>query len=72
MDIKDFLNKVDKDKLDEAMASDDPDALRKLAEEADMDLSDEQLDYIAGGWGSPGFDSEARDFFESFGIPLRG
>ena len=72
MGIKDFFDKVDNDKLDEALASDNPDELRKVGEEAGMDLSDEQLDYIAGGWGSPGFDSEARDFLESFGMPLKG
>lgn len=49
MSAKDFYKKVDKDKLVEALASDDPNELRAVAKEAGYELSDEQLDYIAGG-----------------------
>lgn len=49
MDIKEIFAKVDKAKLKEALAADDPDALRRLLEEEGINLTDEQLDYIAGG-----------------------
>lgn len=49
MDVKEIFEKVDKAKYIEALSSDDPNALKELLEEADIDLSDEQLDYIAGG-----------------------
>lgn len=49
MSAKDFYKKVDKDKLVEALASDDPNELRAVAQEAGYELTDEQLDYIAGG-----------------------
>jgi hypothetical protein len=50
MSVKDFLQKVDSDKLDKALASDNPENLARVAEEVGMELSDEQLDYIAGGF----------------------
>ena len=57
MSVKDFLKKVDKDKLEQALSSDDLNELRAVGQEAGYELSDEQLDYIAGGiivneWGS--------------------
>ena len=67
MGIKDFFKKVDNDKLDEALASDNPEDMKRVAEEADMELSFEQLDYIAGGCSPADFDSEARDFADSYG-----
>lgn len=54
MDIKEILEKVDKAKLQEALTADDPDALKKLFEDEDIKLTDEELDYIAGGgYGLP-------------------
>lgn len=50
MDMKELFQKVDKDKLDEALSSEDPNLLRAVAKEAGFELSDEQLDYIAGGF----------------------
>ena len=67
MGIKDFFKKVDNDKLNEALASDSPKDMRNLAEEVGMDLSDEQLDFIAGGTNPNDFDSEERDYLESYG-----
>ena len=57
MSVKDFFKKVDKDKLEQALSSDDLNELRAVGQEAGYELSDEQLDYIAGGiivneWGS--------------------
>ena len=56
MDLKQFFKKVDEDKLGKAVVSDNPEDMKRVAEEADMELSDEQLDAIAGGinikWGS--------------------
>lgn len=49
MSVKDFFRKVDKDKLEQALSSDDPNELRTVGQEAGYELSDEQLDYIAGG-----------------------
>ena len=50
MSVKDFFLKVDSDKLEKAMASDSPEDMVRVAEEAGMELSDEQLDYVAGGF----------------------
>ena len=67
MGIKDFFQKVDNDKLDEALASDNPEDMKRVAEEANMELSFEQLDYVAGGYRvDNNFDSEARDFADSY------
>ncbi len=41
MSVKDFFRKVDSDKLEKAMASDNPEDMARVAEEAGMDLSDE-------------------------------
>ena len=49
MDVKDILAKVDKDKLRKALSEDDPNELRELMEQEGIDITDEQLDYIAGG-----------------------
>ena len=67
MDVKDFFQKVDNDKLDKALASDNPEDMRRVAEEANMELSFEQLDYVAGGCRADNFDSVARDFADSYG-----
>ena len=48
--MKELFQKVDKAKLTEALSSGDPNQLRAAAKEAGFDLSDEQLDYIAGGF----------------------
>ena len=66
MDVKQFFKKVDEDKLDKAVVSDNPEDMKRVAEEADMELSDEQLDYVAGGWHRADFDSQARDFADSY------
>ena len=50
MGIGDFFKKVDGDKLAEALAADDPAAVKAVAQEAGVEISDEQLDYIAGGY----------------------
>ncbi len=68
MSIKDFFQKVDRDKLDEAIASDNPQEMRSLGKESGMTLSDEQLDYVAGGVGAVAYGSEAADFAESYGV----
>jgi hypothetical protein len=49
MSAKDFYQKVDYDKLEKAMLSDNPEDLARVAKEAGMELSDEQLDYVVGG-----------------------
>ncbi|MBR4656247.1 MAG: hypothetical protein IKO68_06685 [Oscillospiraceae bacterium] len=49
MDIKDFFRKVDKNKLKDALSSDDPNALKNLAGDDLDELTPEQLDYVAGG-----------------------
>ena len=67
MDVKDFFQKVDNDKLDKALASDNPEDMRDVAEEAGMELSFEQLDYVAGGCKADKYDSEAADFADSYG-----
>ena len=51
MGINDFIDAVGEDKLKEAVSSDDPNELKRLAEESGFDLSLEQLDYVAGGVG---------------------
>ena len=66
MDVKQFFKKVDEDKLDKAAVSDSPEDMRHVGEEAGMELSDEQLDYVAGGWFTGGYDSEAEDFADSY------
>ena len=67
MGIKDFFKKVDNDKLNEALASDNPEDMKRVAEEANMELSFEQLDFIAGGTNPNDFDSEERDEADSYG-----
>lgn len=51
MSVQDFFQEVDKAKLREALSSDDPNELRAVAEDAGFELTDEQLDFIAGGVG---------------------
>lgn len=59
MDIKEIFDKVDKAKLKEALAADEPDALRQLLEGEGINLTEEQLDYIAGGgYGDVGPDGQ--------------
>jgi len=50
MDMKELFQKADKAKFSEALSSGDPNLLRDVAKDAGFDLSDEQLDYIAGGF----------------------
>ena len=52
MDMKELFQKADKAKLNEALSSEDPNLLRAVAKDAGFDLSDEQLDYIAGGFAT--------------------
>ena len=47
MDPKDVFKNVDPDKLKHAMESKNPEELRKLV---GNELSDDQLDYVAGGF----------------------
>ena len=49
MSVKDFYQKVDQAKLKEVLSSDDPNELKRVAKDAGFELSDEQLDYVAGG-----------------------
>ena len=51
MELKDVIEKIGKDKFKAAMQADDKAALDKLLDEAGVSLSEEQLDYIAGGFG---------------------
>jgi len=51
--MKELFQKVDKAKLTEALSSGNPNQLRDVAKEAGFELSDEQLDYIAGGFFVP-------------------
>ena len=60
MSIKDFFQKVNEAKLKDALSSDDPNELRVVAKDASFNLSDEQLDYIAGGIDYE-YDSSATD-----------
>ena len=74
MDIKSvrsLFQKVYKENR-RAMFSDEPNELKKVLEEENIVLTEEQLDYVAGGWSYYDYDSEAADFAESFGMPLRG
>ena len=56
MELRDIIKKVGKDKFKAALQADDKAALDKLLDEAGVTLSDEQLDYIAGGFGAFGGD----------------
>ena len=49
MKLGEVLDKVGKNKLKEALECDDPEALQKLLEGHGVELSEEQLDFIAGG-----------------------
>lgn len=49
--IKDFLQKADKAKLNQALSSKDPKALKKMLEAEDIVLTEEPLDYVVGGMG---------------------
>ena len=49
MKLGEVYEKVGKDKLKEALECDDSEALQKLLDAHDVALSDEQLDFIAGG-----------------------
>lgn len=60
MSVKDFYQKVDQDKLREALSSDDPNELVGVAKDAGFELSLEQLDYVAGGV-SYEYDTSATD-----------
>lgn len=60
MSIKDFFQKVNEAKLKDALSSDDPNELRVVSKDASFNLSDEQLDYIAGGIDYE-YDSSATD-----------
>lgn len=63
--VRNLFQKIDREKLKRAMASDDPNELKKALEEEDIVLTEEQLDYVAGGWNQ--WDSETYDFAASYG-----
>lgn len=65
--VGNLFQKIDREKLKKAMASDDPNELKKMLEEEDIELTEEQLDYVAGGCNQDDWNSEARDFAESYG-----
>ena len=70
MDIKNVRNLFQKAYKENkgAMTSDDPNELKKVLEGENIALTDEQLDYVAGGF-SYDDNSEAADFLESYGVP---
>ena len=49
MKLEEVYEKIGKDKLKEALECDDPEELRKLLDAHGVTLTDEQLDFIAGG-----------------------
>ena len=49
MELEEILEKVGKNELKEALECEDPEALQKLLAAHGVKLSDEQLDFIAGG-----------------------
>lgn len=53
MELNEIIEKVGKEKFDAALKCDDSGALMKLLEENGVTLSEEQLDYIAGGYEEP-------------------
>lgn len=58
MELKNIIEKIGKDKFRAAMQADDKAALDKLLDEAGVSLTEEQLDYIAGGFGGFGGDDD--------------
>lgn len=50
MELKEIVEKIGVEKLQAALKSDDPGALQRLLEEEHIELSEDQLDYIAGGY----------------------
>ena len=53
MKIEEAVARVGKDRICQAMESDNADALKNLFDEEGMSLTDEQLDSIAGGIFTP-------------------
>ena len=49
MELGEVFDKVGKDNLREALECDDSEALQKLLDAHGVKLSDEQVDFIAGG-----------------------
>ena len=49
MELNEIFEKIDKQKLKEALAADSPEALQELLKAEGIELSEEQLDYMAGG-----------------------
>ena len=49
MKVQEIFAKVGEDRIRQAVESDDADALKNLLEGENIKLSDEQLDYVAGG-----------------------
>lgn len=65
--IRSLFQKIDREKLKKAMASDDPNELKKALEEEDIVLTEEQLDYVAGGMSYSGDDStDYSDWYEHY------
>lgn len=52
MDMKEIIEKIGEDKLKAAVKSGDPKAVAALVEEAGLELTEEQLEFIAGGYAS--------------------
>ena len=53
MRIQEIFAKVGEDRIRQAVESDEADALKNLLERENIKLTDEQLDYVAGGVGIP-------------------
>ena len=53
MEVEEIISKFGEDRIREAVESDDPNSLRNLIEGEGITLSDEQLEYIAGGVNTP-------------------
>ncbi len=50
MDMNEIVEKVGRDNLKKALESDNPDDFKTLIENVGLDLNDEQLEAIAGGF----------------------
>ena len=72
MNMNEVIKKIGEAKLRAAIESEDPSALMELFKEEGIEVSDEQLDYIAGGVSVPfysGEDSFTIEFPESCLFP---
>lgn len=53
MKVEEIVTKIGEDRIRQAIESDEDDALENLLGEEGISLTDEQLDYIAGGVALP-------------------